>query len=91
MVVQRTHQEYSPALTIFFSGVFEIMIAMGLLYAPTRSITAIFLMVFLVAIFPANIVQINYYSKKYQQPALLFWTIRLPMQIALIYWASLYV
>ena len=74
-----------------FSGVFEIMIAMGLLYAPTRSITAIFLMVFLVAIFPANIVQINYYSKKYQQPALLFWTIRLPMQIALIYWASLYV
>ena len=38
-----------------FSGVLEIMIAMGLLYAPTRSITAIFLMVFLVAIFPANI------------------------------------
>lgn len=74
-----------------FSGVLEILIAMGLLYAPTRSITAIFLMAFLVAIFPANIVQINYYSKKYQQPALLFWAIRLPMQIALIYWASLYV
>ena len=74
-----------------FSGVLEILIAIGLLYAPTRSMTAAFLMVFLVAIYPANIVQINYYSKKYQQPALLFWAIRLPMQLALIYWAYLYV
>ena len=74
-----------------FSGVLEILIAIGLLYTPTRSVTAVFLMIFLVAIYPANIVQINYYSKKYQQPALLFWTIRLPIQIALIYWAYLYV
>ena len=74
-----------------FSGVLEILIAIGLVYEPTRSMTAVFLMVFLVAIYPANIVQINYYSKKYQQPALLFWAIRLPMQLALIYWAYLYV
>jgi len=74
-----------------FSGVLEILIAIGLLYAPTRSVTALFLMVFLVAIYPANIVQINYYSKKYKQPALLFWAIRLPMQLGLIYWAYLYV
>ncbi|MGB1448373.1 MAG: DoxX family protein [Flavobacteriaceae bacterium] len=74
-----------------FSGVLEILIAIGLLYTPTRSITAVFLMVFLVAIFPANIVQINYYSKKYQQPTLLFWAIRLPMQLGLIYWAYAYV
>ena len=74
-----------------FSGVLEILIAIGLLYTPARSMTAVFLMVFLVAIFPANIVQINYYSKKYQQPALLFWAIRLPMQLCLIYWAYGYV
>lgn len=74
-----------------FSGVLEILIAAGLLYPPTRSLTAVFLIVFLVAIYPANIVQINYYSKRYQQPALLFWAIRLPMQIGLIYWAYLYV
>ncbi len=55
-----------------FSGLVELLIAVGLLYPPTRSLTAAFLMVFLVAIYPANIVQINYYSKKYQQPALLF-------------------
>ena len=35
-----------------FSGVLEIMIAIGLLYAPTRSMTAAFLIVFLVAIYP---------------------------------------
>ena len=74
-----------------FSGVVEILIAIGLLFPPTRSMTALFLMAFLVAIYPANIVQINYYSKKYQQPALLFWAIRLPMQLGLIYWAYLYV
>ena len=43
-----------------FSGLLEIFIAIGLLYAPTRSMTALFLMLFLVAIYPANIVQINY-------------------------------
>ena len=48
-----------------FSGVLELLIALGLLYTPTRSVTALFLMVFLVAIYPANIVQINYYSQKY--------------------------
>ena len=74
-----------------FSGVLELLIAIGLLYAPTRSFTALFLMVFLVAIYPANIVQINYYSKKYQLPRLLLWGIRLPMQIGLIYWAYHYV
>lgn len=73
-----------------FSGVIEILISIGLLYAPTRSFTALFLIFFLIAIFPANIVQINYYSRKNKKTALLFWAIRLPMQIGLIYWAYLY-
>ena len=74
-----------------FSGVLELLIALGLLYAPTRSVTALFLMVFLVAIYPANIVQINYYSQKYTLPRWMLWGIRLPLQIGLIYWAYLYV
>ena len=74
-----------------FSGVLEIAIAVGLLYPPSRSITALFLMVFLVAIYPANIVQINYYSQKYKLPRWVLWAIRLPMQVGLIYWAYLYV
>ena len=72
-----------------FSGVLEIMIAIGLLYPPSRSITALFLMFFLAAIFPANIVQINYYSQKYKLSLWILWAIRLPMQIGLIYWAYL--
>ena len=48
-------------------------------------------MVFLVAIYPANIVQINYYSQKYKLPRWVLWAIRLPMQVGLIYWAYLYV
>lgn len=74
-----------------FSGIIELFIAMGLLYAPTRSITALFLMLFLIAIYPANIVQINYYSKKYAIAKWILWAIRLPMQLGLIYWAYLYV
>lgn len=74
-----------------FSGVLEILIAFGLLYSPTRSFTAGFLILFLIAIYPANIVQINYYSKKYNMPRWVLWAIRLPMQLGLIYWAYLYV
>ena len=73
------------------SGVMEILIAIGLVYTPTRSHTAAFLMFFLVAIYPANIVQINFYSKKYSWPKWILWAIRLPMQIGLIYWAYQYV
>ena len=74
-----------------FSGGIEILIAIGLVYPDSRSLTALFLMFFLVAIYPANIVQINYYSEKYKVPVLLLWAIRLPMQIALIFWAYQYV
>lgn len=74
-----------------FSGFLEIFIGMGLLFSPTRSLTAIFLMVFLVAIYPANIVQINYYSTKYQIAKWVLWAIRFPMQLGLIYWAYQYV
>ena len=74
-----------------FSGVLELFIALGLVYSPTRSFTALFLMGFLIAIYPANVVQINYYSKKYTLPRWLLWGIRLPMQLGLIYWAYLYI
>lgn len=74
-----------------FSGVLELFIALGLVYSPTRSFTALFLMGFLIAIYPANVVQINYYSKKYTLPRWLLWAIRLPMQMGLIYWAYLYI
>ena len=74
-----------------FSGVLELFIALGLVYSTTRSFTALFLMGFLIAIYPANVVQINYYSKKYTLPRWLLWGIRLPMQWGLIYWAYLYI
>ena len=74
-----------------FSGLLEIFIAIGLLYAPTRSMTTLFLMFFLVAIYPANIVQINYYSKKYKISKWILWAIRFPMQLGLIYWSYQYV
>lgn len=74
-----------------FSGVLELLIAIGLLYPPTRSLTALFLIFFLAAIYPANIVQINYYSNKYAIPKWILWLIRLPLQFALMYWAYLYI
>lgn len=90
--------EYAvPSILIYrrfialFSGFLEILISLGLLYPPTQSHTAQFLMFFLIAIYPANIVQINYYSKKYRIAKWILWAIRFPMQIGLIYWAYLYV
>lgn len=74
-----------------FSGALEILISLGLLYPPTQSYTAQFLMFFLMAIYPANIVQINFYSKKYNLPKWILWSIRLPMQLGLIYWAYTFV
>ena len=80
---------YRASIT-FFSGVLEILIAFGLLFETTRSFSAWFLILFLIAVFPANIVQINYWSKKFNRQVIIFWLIRLPLQLILIYWAYRY-
>ncbi|MFS0561424.1 hypothetical protein AB1K91_11840 [Terribacillus sp. 179-K 1B1 HS] len=73
---------------IYLTGIAEILLAIGLLVPATRKLTAIFAVIYLIAIFPANI-----YSAVYDIPvpgfeetnqALLY--IRLLAQPALIWW-----
>lgn len=79
-----------PKLMVKISGVFEILLGVGLLFQVTRSYAALGLILLLIAIFPANI----YMAKRmYQKQSKNRWIsyVRLPFQFVLIYWAYLYV
>ncbi|MFA8344467.1 MAG: DoxX family protein [Rhodothermaceae bacterium] len=81
----------NPRMITYISGVAEILIAVGFLFQETRSLTAIVLMIFLVAVFPANIVQIYQWAEKFKISVAFLWILRLPVQIAAIYWAYIFV
>ncbi len=74
------------SLLVQVSGVFEMLFGAMLFFEPTRSFGAWGLIALLIAVFPANIqMSVTFWQKKHP----LFWgTIaRLPLQIALIWWA----
>ncbi len=74
---------------IYITGVCEILIALFLLPASTRTYAAWGLIVFLIAIFPANIqMAINFWQRK--NPYLWIALLRLPLQLILIWWAYIY-
>lgn len=74
---------------VYASGVFEILFAILLIPESTRPIAAWLIIALLIAIFPANIqMAVNFYHK--QHPALWMAIVRLPLQIALIWWAWIY-
>ncbi len=71
---------------VFITGLLEIIIALLLVFIPTRRIAAYGLIVFLIAVFPANVqMMLNYWKENNS----LLWLsiIRLPLQILLIWWA----
>lgn len=76
-------------LLVLISGIAEITLALLLLPAATRRFAAWGIILLLVAVFPANIqMSINLY----QQSTPRFWgsIVRLPLQLALIWWAAQY-
>lgn len=78
---------YIPAhqLMVMLSGVAEMVLGIGLLFPPTRSISAWGLMLLLVAVFPANVYMAT--SNRFRKfPAWLRWA-RLPLQGFLLWWA----
>ena len=73
---------------IYLTGIAEILLAIGLLVPATRKLTAIVTVVYLIAIFPANIYSAVYdisipgfeetdqallYARLLAQPALIWW------------------
>ncbi|WP_345266999.1 DoxX family protein [Nibrella viscosa] len=78
-----------PRLIVDISGLFEILLGVGLLFSQTRSLAAWGLILLLVAVFPANIYMAT--SGKFPNiPQWLLWA-RLPLQGILIWWAGRYI
>lgn len=86
---------YVPAhkLMVDLSGIVEIMLGIGLFFAPMRPWAAIGIMLLLVAVFPANIYMLTekLAKRKYRKMPVAFLWVRLPLQVALMYWAYLYI
>ncbi len=74
---------------VSFSGFCEIILAVLLIPLITRSIAAWSTIVFLIAVFPANIQMVVTYLHE-SDPNLWFAILRLPVQLILIYWAYLF-
>lgn len=74
---------------VFWSGIAEVVLGIGLLFPATRSWAAIGIILLLIAVFPANFYMAT--AEKFSAlPRWLVWG-RLPVQGLLIWWARLYV
>jgi uncharacterized membrane protein len=74
---------------VLISGLAEILFALLLLFRITRRLAAWCIIALLIAVFPVNIqMMLNYYHEN--NPALWIAILRLPLQIALIWWAWLF-
>lgn len=77
-----------PYILNLLVGLFEIIFGMGLLFEKSRSVSAIGIILLLLAVFPANIYMYQKGAKGIPKWALL---LRLPLQFALIAWAYIYI
>lgn len=73
---------------VYFTGVCELASVPGLILQRTSRLTAIMLIIFFIAVLPANIAgslkQVNYSGMEYGALYLLF---RVPLQMLFIWWA----
>ncbi|RJE72929.1 MULTISPECIES: DoxX family protein [Reichenbachiella] len=76
---------------VYFTGVFEILLAIGLLIPQLKTITGWVLIVFLLLMLPANIYasihHVNYQKGTFDGYGLLYLWFRIPLQILFILWA----
>lgn len=80
----------NPMHLVYFTGVCEMLGAIGILLPPTRSLAGFFLLVFLLAILPANIKAARESVTIAGRPATALW-LRIPVQVfflALISWST---
>ena len=74
-----------PKTVNIIVGIIEILLAVGMLFHNTRSISAYLIIVLLILVFPANIRHLMISLNKKKNIGLT--TMRLPLQGVLIYWA----
>lgn len=78
----------APVLMNLLVGVAEVAAAIGLVFSETRMWAAYGVILLLIAVFPANWYHHQKARKKGKMVTVTL--IRLPMQLALMYWAWLY-
>ena len=81
---------------VYLTGIFEIMLAVGLLVPKLKVMTGWALIVFLVLMLPGNIYaamhQVNYQKGTFDGPGLAYLWFRVPLQLLFIawtYWSSI--
>lgn len=72
---------------VYFTGICELLAILGLIWEKTRRLAAVLLIVFFIAVLPANVVgslkQVQMGGMEYGTAYLLF---RIPLQIFFIWW-----
>ncbi len=76
-------------LLVYLSGVAEIFVSLGLLFAPTRIFSAWSIIFMLILFFPVHIHMLVHKKASLNLPKFVL-VIRLLLQFGLIYWTSLY-
>lgn len=75
---------------IYITGLMEVGLAIGLLISPLRETTAWFLIVFFMALLPANVYAavkgVDYQKGSYSGPGLTYLWFRVPLQLLFIGW-----
>ena len=74
-----------PKTVNIIVGIIEVLLAVGLLFHNTRSISASLIIALLILVFPANIRHLMISLNKKKNIVLTI--VRLPLQAVLIYWA----
>jgi len=78
-----------PRVLIFWSGVAEILLGLGLLFDETRVLSIYGIVLMLLVFLPIHIYMIKENPKKIGAPRW-FSILRFPMQFGLIWWALFY-
>lgn len=78
-----------PVELVYISGVIEILLGIGLFFPFSRRISAIGIVLLLIAVFPANVNMALHY-KDWSTGSPLPFYLRLPIQVLLIWWAYAY-
>jgi uncharacterized membrane protein len=79
-----------PDLMIIISGIAEIAIGLGLVFEPTRRLSAWAVILLLIAVFPVHIYMYQARETVFSQIPVAIIIGRIPLQFALMYWAWLY-
>jgi uncharacterized membrane protein len=79
----------APEKVNIMVGIIEIVLGVLLLFDATRTYAAIVLVIFLIAVFPANVHHYQLMRKKGK--GVVVTLIRLPLQLLLIYWAYTFI